>query len=278
MTTQVIPQDKTVVANGIKLHYLDWGTTGKQPILLLHGLRGHAHSWDDFSAALCQDHHVLALDQRGRGDSDWASDGDYSVDAYVADLAGFCDDQKLDSFILVGHSMGGRNAMEFATRYPDKIQKLVVADVGPTNDPRGVQRIYNEIKEVPEEFDSFEAVMESVSKGNKYASDRVMRRRMQYAVRELPGGKYGWRYDLQIREQRRLGTVPPLPDLWPDLVKITSPTLIVRAAESDLLSRDIADRMIKELPDAALVEIPRAGHMLFEDNPDDFLAAVQNFL
>ena len=69
MTTRVKPQDMTVEANGLKLHYLDWGTAGKTPLVMLHGLRGHAHSWDDVSAALCSDYHVLALDQRGRGEA-----------------------------------------------------------------------------------------------------------------------------------------------------------------------------------------------------------------
>ena len=248
MATQVIPQDKTVTVDGLKLHYLDWGTEGKTRMVLLHGLRGHAHSWDDFSAVVCQDHHVLALDQRGRGDSDWAKDGQYTTDAYVADFAGFCKELALEPFILVGHSMGGRNAMSFASQYPDQVQKLVLVDVGPTSDPRGVKRINDEIKAAPEEFDSFEAVMEHASRGNKYASDRVMRRRMQYATRELPGGRYGWNYDLVIREERRKGTVAPQSDLWPEVVKITAPTLIVRGVESDLLTKDTADRMVREIP------------------------------
>ena len=278
MATQVIPQDKSVVVDGLKLHYLAWGTEGKTRMLLLHGLRGHAHSWDDFASSVCQDHHVLALDQRGRGDSGWAKDGQYTTEAYVADLAGFCKELSLEPFILVGHSMGGRNAMAYAAQYPDQVRKLVLVDVGPTSDPRGVKRIGDEIKAAPEEFDSFEAVMEHAAIGNRYASDRVMRRRMQYSTQELPGGRYGWRYDLVIREERRQGTVAPQSDLWPEVVKIKAPTLIVRGVESDLLTRDTADRMVREIPDAALVEIPMAQHMVFEDNPDEFLQAVQQFL
>ena len=278
MATQVIPQDKTVTVDGLRLHYLDWGAEGKTRMVLLHGLRGHAHSWDDFAAAVCQDHHVLALDQRGRGDSDWAKDGQYTTEAYVSDFAGFCRELSLEPFILVGHSMGGRNAMAFASQYPDQVRKLILVDVGPTSDLRGVKRINDEIKAAPEEFESFEAVMEHASKGNKYASERVMRRRMQYATRELSGGRYGWNYDLVIREERRQGTVAPQADLWPEVVKITAPTLIVRGVESDLLTRDTADRMVREIPDATLVEIPMAQHMVFEDNPDEFLQAVQKFL
>ena len=87
-----------------------------------------------------RDYHVLALDQRGRGETDWAKDGDYTTPAFVADLAGFCDALKLDSFILVGHSMGGRNSMLFASQYPEKLKQLVLVDVGPDLDPRGSNR------------------------------------------------------------------------------------------------------------------------------------------
>lgn len=278
MTTQVQPQDKTVTVNGLRLHYLDWGTEGRPMMVLLHGLRGHAHSWDDVSMTLCQDYHVVALDQRGRGDSGWATDGDYTGAAYVSDLVGFFDALKLDSFILVGHSMGGRNSLSFAGQHSDRLQKLIIVDIGPTLDPRGSQRINQELRDVPEEFDSFEAVVEHMSKGNRFASDAVLRRRLRYATKELPSGKIGWRYDLAIREQRRHGTVPPAEDLWPVLAKITCPTLLVRGAETDLLPADVAQRMVQDLPDASLVEVQRAGHMVFEDNPEEFIQAVSGWL
>ena len=278
MTTQVQPQDKTVNANGLNLHYLDWGNTGKPTVLLIHGLRGHAHSWDDVSVSLCQDFHVLSLDQRGRGDTDWAKDGDYGTDAYVADLAGFCDALGLNSFILCGHSMGGRNAMTFGSRYPEKLQKLIIVDVGPDFDPKGSQRISQEIINVPEEFDSFEAVVEYQGKQNTFASDAVLRRRLTYATKQLPNGKIGWKYDLVIREQRRQGTVPPSQDLWPEIPKITCPTLIVRGMDTDVLAAEVARRMVDVMPKAQITEIPRAGHMVFEDNPTDFNNAVGAFL
>jgi len=278
MTTKVQPQDKTVTANGLNLHYLDWGGAGKTKMVLLHGLRGHAHSWDDFSAAICQDYQVLALDQRGRGETDWAKDGDYTTDAYVADLAGFCEALGLDSFVLVGHSMGGRNSMTFAARHPSKLKKLVLVDVGPDLEARGGQRISQEVINVPEEFDSFDALVDYMSKQNRFASDRVLRRRLQYASKGLPNGKFGWRYDLEIREQRRRGDVPPNPDLWPELPKISCPTLIVRGMETDLLSPQTAQRMLDTIPNAQMVEIPQAGHMVFEDNPDGFNEAVKPFL
>ena len=204
MTTQVQPQDKTVTVNGLNLHYLDWGNSGATHLVLLHGLRGHAHSWDDVSQAVCEKFHVIALDQRGRGDTDWAKDGDYSGEAYVSDFSGFVDALGLQTFILAGHSMGGRNSMSYTGRNPQRVQKLVIVDIGPAIDPNGSTRITDEIKAVPEEFDSFEAVVEYMSKQNRFVSDSVLRRRLQYATKELPNGKLGWKYDLEIREQRRI--------------------------------------------------------------------------
>jgi pimeloyl-ACP methyl ester carboxylesterase len=277
MALQVQPQDKTVTANGLTLHYLDWGSAGQPPIVLLHGLRGHAHAWDDFSAAMCEDYRVLALDQRGRGDSAWAKDGDYTTNAYVADLLGFTDALGLTSFILVGHSMGGRNSMAFSARYPDKVQKLVIVDIGPAVNPRGSARIRQEITAVPEEFDSFEAVVAYMSKQNRFAAPEVLRRRLRYATKSLPNGKIGWRYDLAIREQWRRGPSAP-EDLWPAWKGIACPTLIVRGAESDVLSAEATQQMLTTLPHASQVEIPRAAHMVFEENPEDFLTAVRAFV
>lgn len=278
MTTQVQPQDKTITTNGLNLNYLDWGGEGKTKVLLLHGFRGHRHSWDDFSAAVCKDYHVLALDQRGRGQSDWAKDGDYTTDAFVADLAGLRDALSLEPFILVGHSMGGRNSMTFAARYPNNLRQLVLVDIGPDLEPRGAERLRQEVINVPEEFDSFDALVDYMSKQNRFASDRVLRRRLQYASKELSSGKFGWRYDPEIREQRRAGDVASNSDLWPELPKITCPTLLVRGLETDLLATETAQRMVDTIPNCQMVEIPQAGHMVFEDNPDGFHEVVRPFL
>ena len=96
--------------DGLNLHYLEWGDVANPAVLMLHGASQQAHSWDFVSLALSEQFHILALDQRGHGDSDWAPDGDYSVDAQAADIDGFVKAVGLDSFVLIGHSMGGRNA------------------------------------------------------------------------------------------------------------------------------------------------------------------------
>ncbi len=278
MTTTVQPTDVMVTCNGMNFHYLDWGNEGAPVLLLLHGLRGHAHAWNDVSARFCGDYRVLALDQRGRGDTDWAPRGDYSTDAFVADLEEFCYTLGLEKFTLVGHSMGGRNSMAFAGRNPDMLEKLVIVDIGPDVDPVGAARITRELVDIPEEFDTFESALQHVMGQNRFASEPVMRRRLTYQTRELPNGRIGWRYDPEIREQRRNGTGAPPPDLWTPLSRVTCPTLIVRGSETDTLSLDVAERMVQTLADGRLVHVDSAAHMVFEDNPEGFNAALADFL
>ena len=278
MTTMVQPKSQTLAANGINLHYLDWGATAAPPLVLLHGLRGHANVWDDVAQALCDRYHVYALDQRGRGDTDHAPGGDYSTDAFVADLAAFADALGLERFTLVGHSMGGRNSLAFAARYPRRLERLCIVDIGPTIEAAGGSRITGELRDLPPQFDTFEDALAHVQTGNRFASERVMRRRLAGQTRTLPNGKIGWKFDPAIREQRITGTAAPAVDLWPALPAIPCPTLVVRGAETDLLTPETAQRMIDTLPQGELVEIARAGHMVFEDNPDDFIAAIQNWL
>ena len=278
MTTQVRPASKNVTANGINIHYLDWGTEGKPPMVLLHGLRGHARVWEDVAESLCGDFHVYSVDQRGRGDTDHAPGGDYSTDAFVADVAGFVDAIGLDKFVLFGHSMGGRNSMAFAGKYPERLEALCIVDIGPKIEPAGGNRITEELRNLPPQFDSFEAALAHVQTGNRFASEPVMRRRLTGQTQTLPDGNLGWKFDPAIREQRINGTAAPAVDLWPALEKITCPTLVVRGTETDLLTRETAQQMIDTLAQGSLVEIERAGHMVFEDNPADFIAAVKGWL
>jgi pimeloyl-ACP methyl ester carboxylesterase len=184
----------------------------------------------------------------------------------------------LEKFTLIGHSMGGRNSMAFAGRNPEKLERLVVVDIGPDLDPRGSARITREIQEVPEEFDSFEDVFRHMNAQNRFASEPVLRRRLTYATKELPNGKTGWRYDLAIREQRRNNSGSPSPDLWPSLDNVTCPTLIVRGSETDTLGLDVAGRMVETLADGKLVHVDNAAHMVFEDNPGGFNAVLADFL
>src|SRR5712692_317073 len=116
------PIDRYLMVNGLRLHLLDWGGGGRPPLLLLHGFTGHAHAWDTLSIALQPHFHVYALAQRGHGDSDPADV--YNAVAAFDDLGGVVDQLGLAPLVMVGLSMGGRNAMYFASKRPEAVRKL----------------------------------------------------------------------------------------------------------------------------------------------------------
>jgi esterase len=278
MTGHVSYVDKTMVVQGLALHYLEWGDPSLPTLIALHGLRGHGHSWDSFYEPMAGAYHILALDQRGRGDSDWAPDGQYTTEAYVKDLEGFCEALQLRHFILMGHSMGGRNSLVFTARHPAMVTRLIIVDIGPEGDPRGTARITREIIAAQEEYTSFEALFEAQQKSNPLLSPEVLRRRLTYQTKTLPNGTIGWRYDVEIRRQWREDRRPPQEDLWPATATIPCPTLIVRGLETDVLPLHVAQRMVQVMPKAQLAHVEQAAHMVMEENPEGFLRVVRDFL
>src|SRR5438309_10362099 len=129
------PLSRHLAVNGLRLHVLDWGGGDRTPLLLLHGFTGHTHAWDTLSLALQPHFHVYALDQRGHGDSDPADV--YNAVVAFDDLSGVIDQLDLRSPILIGLSMGGRNAMYFTAKRPDDVARLVIVDIGPEISARG---------------------------------------------------------------------------------------------------------------------------------------------
>ena len=129
MTSSPTPEHGFIDADGLRLHYLDWGNSEAQPMLLLHGLQDCANSWDFFAAAMCSDYHVIALDHRGHGDSGQASEDRYRLIDYVSDVHDVVEFLGLRDLLLVGHSAGGRNAFMYAVANPNKVTPLAVVDI-----------------------------------------------------------------------------------------------------------------------------------------------------
>src|SRR4029079_80790 len=123
--------DRFVTVNGLRLHYLDWGAATQPPLILLHGIARHAHTFDHLAADLSRDHHVIALDMRGHGDSAWSPEGAYLVEDYVKDLEGLVAQLGLRRLTMLGNSTGGRVVQVFAGMHPELVDRLIVEDVGP---------------------------------------------------------------------------------------------------------------------------------------------------
>jgi pimeloyl-ACP methyl ester carboxylesterase len=119
-------RDETVIVDGLRLHYRDWGHPAAPPLLLLHGGSLHARTWDIFAGAMVDRFRLLALDLRGHGESEWATD--YTIERFVSDIADFVDQLRLDRFSLVGNSIGGRHGCVYAARRPDRVERLVMLE------------------------------------------------------------------------------------------------------------------------------------------------------
>ncbi|MBI4269176.1 MAG: alpha/beta hydrolase [Candidatus Rokubacteria bacterium] len=269
-TNLLRPLDRALLVDGLALHLLDWGGETRTPLLLLHGFTGHAHAWDTLAIALQPHFRVLALDQRGHGDSDPADV--YSPAAVAVDLNGVVAQLGLTSLVLVGLSIGGRNAMYFTARRPELVRKLVVVDIGPEISARAAAAPPGPPE--PATWESIEQAAQHLYRANPYPGIHYYRWVVATSLRRRADGALVWAWHPSIKERRAPGDV----DWWAIVRALTPPTLVLRGAESHVLDRDVAERMVKELPNGRLVEIPHAIHTLHEDNPDAVLAALRDFL
>jgi pimeloyl-ACP methyl ester carboxylesterase len=272
MDTMSLPEDKVVKIGNLNLHYLDWGNTDAVPIILLHGLCGNAHYWDFFARSVATEYHLIAVDQRGHGDSDWAES--YGPKDYVLDLETFVDSIKLNEFVLIGHSMGGINATIYAAQHPDKASALVIVDIGPEIAAAGIERMERERASEPEAFDSEEEAISYMKKVEPRQPDDFTRHLIKYALRRDKKGRLTFKYDKKLQ-----GTELRSPTwLWERVSQIVCPVLLVHGAESDMLAAEIAQTMAGSLAFGSMIDVERAGHSVPGDNPEAFEAAVHDFL
>jgi pimeloyl-ACP methyl ester carboxylesterase len=273
----VLPMDRSASVNGLRMHYLDWGNAHLPPILLLHGVRLQAHTWD-MAALLLRDHyHLLAVDQRGHGDSDWTSDAQFELDTFelmLEDTRQLVDTLQLDRFVLVGMSMGGITAMRFASLFPGRLSALCIVDIAPTTLNSGVLSMegFRIETETLSRFDDF------VERAHKFMPHRPLaqlRYSLMHSLKQLPDGRWTWKQDHRPGAVRRL---TPLADLWHALPAIPVPTLLMRGAQSNVLAPDVAEQVVAALPQGRLATIDPATHNVHSDNPTAFSRELHAFL
>ncbi len=271
------PHDGRVSARGLEFHYVEWGAPGMPSIVCLHGVTQTAHSWDEVAADLGHDHRVVCLDQRGHGDSGWAPDGDYTRETQAADLDAVTDALGLAHFVLAGMSMGGINAITFTARRPDKVAALIVVDVSPQIERRGVEHIRTFVQST-DVLDTFEAFVERAHQFNPRRSLDNIRSRLSHNLKQLPDGRWTWKYDPALRTPGRGFQAAALTTLWDDVRAIRCPTLLLKGAESDILSAEGAANLQAAIPQSRLAVVPGAGHSVMGDNPAAFVAETRAFL
>jgi pimeloyl-ACP methyl ester carboxylesterase len=295
----VLPESKEIVRDDarMRLHYLDWGTSpqqaktglagdpstaGRRPIVFLHGAALNAHTWDVVCLMLRRQHHCYAVDQRGHGESAWAEDADYSRDAHLGDIEAFVDHLGLDQFVLVGHSMGGFNAFNYAFHNSSRLAALVLVDAGPSMLTKGVGRIVNFVSETAES-DSLEQIIEKAIAFNPRRDPRLLRRSLLHNFRQTPAGKWIRKTDLRMWQgiqgsKDRAHGREKLLEQFRQASRVTCPTLIVQGGLSDVFTAQDAQELAANFPHGRYAQVTDAGHTVQGDNPRILGQSLSQFL
>jgi esterase len=283
MTTEADVRDAYVSLGGLRFHYRDWGRPTAPPLLILHGAASFAATWDPVAGALADRFRVVVPDQRGHGETAWAPD--FSLDALVADVEHLVQALALRPLALLGLSMGCAVAYSYAGRFPAGLERLVLVDLGPEWMsspllPGIAARLRAEAHEV---FDDVEAALQSQLANSAFASiagaspeAAAWRARTRANLVQGADGRWRWRYDAAGIATVTDGEAEAAH--WARLAQIRCPTLVVRGANSPVLSRAGAERMAQTIPTGRWVEVPASGHSVNQDNLAGFLAAVRPFL
>ena len=257
--------------------------------MLFRSFGNESHIWEDFAPAVADVYQVHAMDLRGHGDSDWDPEARYDYEFHQADLEAVILNLGFDRVVLVGHSLGGRVCMQYAAANSHQVAGLVVVDAAPELDARGTTRISQDVEQHRDpSFETVQQYESYLSTSYPAATPESIRRMARYGLKQRDDGRYVLKMDISFRgraagqldrEEMAKYEEATTKALWDALAKIECPTLVVRGAASDIMSADVADRMVDDvLKNAALAIVPQAGHSVMTDNPDGFRDCVCQFM
>jgi pimeloyl-ACP methyl ester carboxylesterase len=264
--------DHFVTINDLNIHYRDWGDRELSQLVILHGGGNSiSRTWDHVAAALADHFRVIVPDQRGNGESSWASE--YSWQLLLDDALKLMDALGFEQTILCGHSMGGRVAYMLASQHPERVSRLVMVDVHPwdpkvqTDDPP--VEIYATVED---------AVAEAY-KRQPYADKGTLRHEVEHGLKRLDDGRWTWRMDPALVRAIRRGQLNPGTKLeWPALAQIRCPSVLIYGAHSMGKMGTMVTDIAQAIPDCQLIEIPDASHDLPNENPRGFTRALRAYL
>ena len=253
----------------MKLAYRKLGS-GK-PLFILHGLFGSADNWQTIGKHLAEYFTVYFIDLRNHGQSPHSDDWNYEVMA--EDLLEIINDEGLNKVMLMGHSMGGKIAMQFTVRYPEKVEKLVVVDIGPKKYPTTNQFVVDAIEQFNTQTVSSRKESEEVM--SKYIEEVGVR---QFLLKNLywdDNKKLSWKFNYEVIKKNiaRVSDVTPMPDKPMDM-----PVLFVKGEKSDYIFPSDIKLIQTMFPTATMETIPSAGHWVHADQPQAFFSIVAKFL
>jgi pimeloyl-ACP methyl ester carboxylesterase len=259
---------------GIELNCVDYGGEGKPPLLLVHGGSAHARWWDFVAPALTTRCHVMALDQRGHGDSPWIEEWAYGSRHYAADLKAVIETWGFGAPVLAGHSMGGHSVMVYAAENSDRLRAMITMDATPVYPRYAVESLRAIAARPAPVYDSLgEAVAAfRTLPEQSLAAPEVLRHVARLSFRQRADGKWIHKMDRRtlIREPVQLRDE--------DLSRIRCPALLVKPSESALPPVDFMREMAARMGSARMVVVENSNHHVPLDNPAGLVAAMDSFL
>ena len=252
-----------------KLFFRELGEQNAQPLIILHGLLGSSDNWLTLGKRFAKKYHVFIIDQRNHGQSFHDSEFNYKV--MSSDLVNFYKENRLNSAHIIGHSMGGKTAMEFAMNHPNDVDKLIVADIGPkTYPPHHGMILKGLFSIVLDKLESRKQADEILSKHIPEAGIR------QFLLKNLKRNSeaFEWKVNLKAIAQNIEEVGVGLNENY----KFTKPSLFIRGGKSDYILDSDANLIHSMFDNSTLKTIPNAGHWLHAEQPEQFLELVLDFL
>ena len=279
------PQQRFVMSQRIRISYWDWGNESAPPLVLVHGGRDHARSWDRTAEALRDQYHVVALDLRGHGDSGWTPGGNYGLPDNALDVVRVIETVGAPARV-VAHSYGGSVCLVAAGSFPEHFSALAAIEgthslnppdeerVGPAWVRRWGDRVRSFEGETPRVYATLEDAEARMKEANSRLPDEILPGLAGYASKPVDGG-FIWKYDHWVNartsmELRR----SELPAFWE---AITCPVLLFLGGESHARRRQHPSPE-DHLRTSRTVEIAGAGHWIHHDQPEAFLGELRPFL
>ena len=261
-------------------HYQILGNDQKPKLVFLHGLLGSGNNWRKITTSLKDDYHMLIFDQRGHGRSFQPEYG-YAPEDYAGDLHKILEELGWNRIHLVGHSMGGRNALAYAHRYPETLISLTIEDIGPTSDRDNVDKIERLLGLVPTPFtgrnearEFFENDFPKRLMGNERAT--TLANYFYTNIAEQPDGSFSWRFSLDgVLKSLAEGRAK---DRWDEVEQLKGPVLWIRGEHSEDLTREVFDQVLKRNPKIQGVEVKDSGHWVHFDQVEEFTQILSDFL
>ena len=270
----------TVRSGDVDIFYRRFGKPGRAPVLIVHGLSFYSYDWIGPASRIATDREVVAIDMRGFGQSGWSATRDYKLETLGQDVINLLDAFGWRQAVLMGHSFGGRVCLATAGWNPQRAAALICVDFAPDLAPAGRRHVAERIGRQPDVFASVDEAL-AYHGHHDVPADSPLRARYEEFLKRTDQG-FQLRRDLHFRDNFKkaldAGQSAPVPAfLWPMLSEMQLPTLIIRAAQSDMFAAETMDKVRAANPRIVGIELA-GGHDLAGENPDGLVKTVRAFL